>query len=323
MHTCIFLTTLLCYRRERQSFAGSKKKVCEKNMEKSTKRRWGDRKDGVLLRDLDGMHFITPLLYPHRCDNEAYISETIDLTNMTAYLKRKNETAQDFPYTMFHLIVAALIKTITLRPKMNRFIANKNFYQRNEVSASFVVKKQFADEAAEGLAVVHAKEDSTLDSLHEDLRQQIMDCKDVHKVDSSTDSMDFFNRMPRWLGKFIVWLITRLDIHGWVPSSLIETDPYYTSVVISNLGSIKLHSGYHHLTNWGTCSVFCIIGEKSLRPVFSPDGSYEMHEMLDLGLTIDERLADGYYYSQTIRLLKTLLENPELLELPASQAVEY
>ena len=276
-------------------------------MEKK-KRRWGDRKDGVLLRDLDGMHFITPLIYPNRCDNEAYISETIDLTNINAYLKQKNETETEFPYTMFHLIVAALIKTITLRPKMNRFIANKNFYQRNEVSASFVVKKQFADNAAEALAVVHAKDDSTLDTLHEDLRHQILDCRDVNKVDSSTDSMDMFNRMPRWLGKFIVWILTRLDVHGIVPA---------------NLGSIKLRSGYHHLTNWGTCSIFCIIGEKSKRPVFHEDGTVEMREMLDLGLTIDERLADGYYYSKTIRLLKKLLENPELLETPAAEEIEY
>ena len=263
-------------------------------MEKTTKRRFGDRKDGVLLRDLDGMHFITPIIYPNRCDNEAYLSETIDLTNMNAYLEKKNAEHPDFPYTMFHIIVAALIKTITLRPKMNRFIANKNFYQRNGVSASFVVKKQFADEAAEALAVVRGKDESTLDTIHEDLRHQIMDCKDMTKTDTSTDFMDIFNRMPRFLGKFIVWLLTRLDVHGWIPASIIETDPYYCTVVISNLGSIKLHSGYHHLTNWGTCSVFCIIGEKSLRPVFKADGTYEMHEMLDLGLTIDERLADGY-----------------------------
>ena len=291
-------------------------------MEKQ-KRRFGDRKDGRLLRDLDGMHFITPLIYPNRCDNEAYISESIDLTNMNAYLERKNADETEFRYTMFHVIVAALIKTITLRPKMNRFIANKNFYQRNEVSASFVVKKQFADEAAEALAVIHGKDDSTIDSIHEDLRHQILDCRDEHKVDSSTDSMDFFNKMPRWLGKFLVWILTRLDIHGWIPTSIIETDPYYTTCVISNLGSIKLNCGYHHLTNWGTCSVFCIIGEKSKRPVYHEDGTIEMREMLDLGLTIDERLADGYYYSKTIRLLKTLLENPELLETPANQEVPY
>jgi hypothetical protein len=269
------------------------------------------------------MHFITPLIYPNRCDNEAYISERIDLTRINEYLARRNETESEFPFTMFHLIVAALIKTITLRPKMNRFIANKNFYQRNEVSASFVVKKQFADDAAEALAVIHAKPESTLDMLHDDLRHQILDCRDVKKVDSSTDSMDMFNRMPRWLSKFIVWVLTRLDVHGHVPYSLIETDPYYCSVVLSNLGSIKLNCGYHHLTNWGTCSIFCIIGEKKKRPIVLEDGSIELHETLDLGLTIDERLADGYYYSKTVRLLKTLLEHPELLEVPANQDIDY
>ena len=48
-----------------------------------------------------------------------------------------------------------------------------------------------------------------------------------------------------------------------------------------------------------------------------------MRETLDLGLTIDERLADGYYYSKTVRLLKTLLENPELLDKPLREEVVY
>ena len=286
-------------------------------------KKFGDRKDGAKLRNIHAMHLVMPLMYPNRCDNEAFISERIDLTNVLAYLDEKNASDPDYKYNFFQVMVTIMLKVITLRPKMNRFIANKNFYQRNEVSMSFVVKKQFADEAAEALAVIHAKDDSDVDSIHEDLRHQILDCKDVHKVDSSTDSMDFFNHMPRWLGKFLVWILTRLDIHGWIPASIIETDPYYTTCVISNLGSIKLNCGYHHLTNWGTCSVFCIIGEKSKRPVYHEDGTIEMREMLDLGLTIDERLADGYYYSKTIRLLKTLLENPELLETPANQEVAY
>ena len=40
---------------------------------------------------------------------------------------------------------------------MNRFIANKTMYQRKEVSAAFVVKKQFNDGSEEGLAFLHAK----------------------------------------------------------------------------------------------------------------------------------------------------------------------
>lgn len=286
------------------------------------KKRWGDRKDGKLLRKLDSMHFIMPLIFPNRCDNEAFISQRIDLTNADAYLLKINAENPQFKYTLFHLIVAAMIKCITLRPKLNRFIANKNTYQRNEVSASFVIKKQFSDNSLEGLAFVHAKPDSTLHTIHEDIRRQVQDCRGG-KIDSSSDSMDLFNRMPRFLSKFLVWIVTRLDVHGWVPQSLIETDPYYSSVVLSNLGSIRLQSGYHHLTNWGTNSIFVAVGQIKMRPFFQEDGSFSMKNSIDLGLTIDERLADGYYYSKTVRLLQYLLEHPQTLELPMSQEVPY
>lgn len=293
-------------------------------MDKKQKRRFGDRKDGRLLRELDAMHYIMPIIYPNRCDNEAYISERIDLTKINAYLEKKNQ-GEDFPYTAFHVIAAALIKTLTLRPKMNRFIANKNVYQRDEVSLAFIVKKQFADNGEEGLAFIHADEEYTLQALHEEIRAQVTNCRSgaQEQTDQTSDSMDVLNKMPRFLSKFLIWFITVLDKHGKCPNFLIANDPFYASVLISNLGSIKLKCGYHHLTNWGTCSVFCIIGEKKLSPFYDADGNVEMRETLDLGLTIDERLADGYYYSKSIRLLKHLLENPELLELPAAQEVDY
>ena len=290
-------------------------------METQKKRR-GDRRDGRLLRELDSLHFITGIIYPNRCDNEAYISVKVDLTAMNAYLARKNETETDFPYTMFHLVVAALLKTITLRPKLNRFIVNSNFYQRNEVSAAFVVKKQFSDKGAEALAFLHGKDEFTVEDVHEYIRSQVQECRS-EKVDSSTENMDILNKLPRWLGKAAVKFIMWLDKHGWVPKDMVATDPYYSSVVISNLGSIKLKCGYHHLTNWGTCSLFCIIGEKKKSPYFDENGSVSMRETLELGLTIDERLADGYYYSKSVRLLEYLLTHPEELERPISEEVRY
>ena len=288
----------------------------------SKKRRFGDRSDGVLLRDLDSLHFITGILYPNRCDNEAYISEKIDLTAINEYLEKKNADGPEYKYNLFQIIVTALVKAITLRPKMNRFIVNSNFYQRNEVSASFVVKKLFDDHGAEALAFLHLKDEDTLDSIHEKIYEQISDCRS-DKIDGSTESMDLFNKIPRFISKAAVKFIMFLDKHGWVPRSLIETDPYYSSVVLSNLGSIKLKSGYHHLTNWGTCSMICLIGEITESPVFSSDGSFVMRPTVELGLTIDERLADGYYYSKTMRLVRHLLENPQLLELPLNEKVDY
>lgn len=48
-----------------------------------------------------------------------------------------------------------------------------------------------------------------------------------------------------------------------------------------------------------------------------------MKDSLDIGTTIDERLADGYYYSKTMRLIKKLIENPELLEKRIDEEVDY
>ena len=283
------------------------------------------RRDAKLVGKLDSMHIIVPLLYPGRCDNEAFISERIDLTAINEYLKRKNEDAADaagFKYTIFHLVVTAMMRTLYQRPKMNWFIQNGRIYERNEVTSSFVIKKKFSDHGAEALAFIRAEKDDDIDAIHEKIRAQVYSGRS-DKIDGSTEAMNIVSRLPFFLVRFIVWLVRKLDLHGKVPAPLISSDPYYTSVVLSNLGSIRLKSGYHHLTNWGTNSIIVIIGEKKIRPFFEEDGSYEMRDSLELGITIDERIADGYYYSKTIRLVKKLLENPELLEQPMTEAVDY
>lgn len=285
-------------------------------------RHFGDRKDGTYLKKIDSMHTIMPLIFPNRCDNEAFISECIDLTPVNAWLERKNADHPEYAYNLFQVMVTAVLKCITLRPKMNRFIANQTMYQRNEVSAAFTVKKIFSDNGGEALASIHSKGSDNIDSIHDEIFRQVSLCRSEEK-DPSTEAMDVIQKAPRLLLKLVGAVARFLDRHGWMPQSVIASDPYYSSVLLSNLGSIKLHAGYHHLANWGTMSVFCVIGERKKRPFYDDEGNVEMKESVDLGLTVDERIADGYYYSKTVRLLRKLLEHPELLELPLAEEVEY
>lgn len=287
------------------------------------KRRFGDRKDGRLLRNVDAMHFLMPIIYPNRCDNEAFISERIDLTNINKYLETKNANKPEYKYNLFQVIVSAVIKTITLRPKMNRFVANGNMYERDEVSAAFVIKKVFKDDSEEGMAFIHSKDTDTIESVHNEIYRQVNRCRKETKQDSTVEAMEFLNKIPRFISKAAIKFICFLDKRGKVPQSLISTDPYYSTVMLTNLGSIKLKSGYHHLTNWGTTSVFLVVGEKKKRPFFDENGNMEMKDSVDIGLTVDERIADGYYFSKTVKLLKKILENPELLELPFGDEVDY
>ena len=286
-------------------------------------KRFGDRRDATLLRNTDAMHFIMGIIYPHRADNEAYIAERVNLEPIQAYLAGKNVEGIPFKYTFFHVILTALVKTVTLRPKLNRFYANENYYQRNKVTAGFVIKKEFSDGSEEAVALLEAKPDATIDTIHQEIYQRVHATRNEQKMNTTDNSMDILNKLPRFLSKAVIRFIRWLDRHGWCPDVLIGDDPNYSSVFLSNLGSIKLRSGYHHLTNWGTCSLFCVIGEKKWTPLYDAHGLVEMRETVDLGLTVDERIADGYYYSKSIRLFKYLLEHPALLEQPMNTEVEY
>ena len=205
---------------------------------------------------------------------------------------------------------------------MNRFIKGGRIYQRDKLSLAFVVKKQFQDDAHEALAFIEFDEDTTIDDVRRKLAAEIHECRS-DKVDNSTAGMDMLGKLPRPILRFVMWVLHKLDYYGRVPYSLVKTDPNYATCFVTNLGSIGLKAGYHHLSNWGTNSIFIVIGEKKLQPHWEADGSMTMHEVLQLGLTLDERIADGYYYSKTVKLLKYLLYNPQLLETPAKEEVNY
>lgn len=285
--------------------------------------RRGDRRDGVWLRDLDPLHVFTPYLMPNRADNEAFIEETIDLTAINAYLEKKNLEDPEFKYTFFHIILAALVKTVTLRPRMNRFIAGNRMYQRNVLTGAFVMKKQFSDTAKESLLFIQFEDTDTVDNVHNRIKKEVLAYRNEVAVDNSTAYMDILGKLPRPILRFVIRILFWLDYHGRVPLFLVKDDPNYASIFVSNLGSIKLNAAYHHLNNWGTNSFFVTIGEKHLHPYYDEKGNVEMREVLNLGFTLDERIADGYYYSRTIRLFKYLLQHPQLLEKPAKEEVDY
>ena len=287
------------------------------------KRKWGDRKDGIWLKDIPAMNRIMPGLMPNRADNEAHINVDIDIRPLNAYLEKLNEGRTTDKYTFFHLISAAIGKAFILRPKMNRFVVGTRMYQRENVTIAFTVKKKFSDHATEALAFFEYEPQDTLETYHEKIMKVIHVTKSDTEKDASTGAMDIVTKLPQWLIDFIVKFVLWLDKHGWAPEALIGSDPNHAAVFLSNLGSIGLPGGYHHLVNWGTNSCFVVVGKKYMKMEYDRDGNGDLHEVIPLGITLDERIADGYYYSGTVALVKELLEHPQLLELRADEPVEF
>ena len=287
------------------------------------KRKMGDRRDAVWLKDIPAMNRIMPCIMPNRADNEAFISFDLDYRPLDAYLEKKNAGRTEDKFTFFHVISCAVGKAFVLRPRMNRFVCNNRLYQRKEITVAFTVKKRFNDKAEESLANFKFDPQDTMDSYHEKIMRVIHATKREDISDTSSGAMEAISKLPQWMINLLAKLVLWLDKHGWAPQSLIGTDPNHAAIFLSNLGSIGLECGYHHLVNWGTNSCFVIIGKKHMKMDYLPDGTPDFHEVIPIGITLDERIADGYYYSGTVALVKELLTHPELLEAPADTPVEY
>lgn len=280
------------------------------------KRRHGDKRDGRLIRgkEIDTNHFVMPLVWPRRTDNEACILETIDITNVLKYVDEKNSNPDKaFNYSIFMVFAAAIGKTFINRPKMNRFYRNSRLYEKYRTSLGFIVKKSLSDDAVEALARVFIEKDDTFEKVAKKVNDQVESCRS-EAIDKSSDDLRILMKFPHFVGRIVMGVMKFIDKRWAVPESISASDMFFTSCVISQLGSIGLRAGYHHLSNWGTNSFFMTIGAKKKRPLSDKEGNIALKECMDVGMTIDERIVDGLYYSRTIRLFKKYMENPWILD---------
>ncbi len=286
------------------------------------KRFRGDRKDARRIKDLDPMHLLMPYFLSKRCDSEVHMNIKLDITDAIEYVNKKNREKNSKEMKLFHLMLSAIAKTIVLRPNLNRFISGKRYYERYDVSLAFVVKKEFSDKGEESLMILKVKEDMTVDSISRKVNEEIA----LVRKTGGNDLDSLFNTLaglPRPLLTFFSWILKTLEYHGKMPGSLREMDPYYSTVFIANLGSIKIGAPYHHLTEYGTNSVFITIGEIHKEAIPDRRGDLAVRDILEIGVTLDERIADGYYFAGSIKLLKYLIGNPQHLERQFNEEVEY
>jgi len=137
---------------------------------------------------------------------------------------------------LFHAARAAIAKTVTLRPRLNCFVAGHRVYERKALSVSFVVKKRFEDNSYEALAIVDIDRQGQppVDQIHDKVEKFVTSVRKHDKTDGTTDAMETLTKMPRFLLRIVVGILMWLDYHGWVPTWLTKDDPYNSSVFLRN-----------------------------------------------------------------------------------------
>lgn len=286
-------------------------------------RRWGDRYDAKLVRDIDGLHFYMAYLMPKRTDAEVYINQKIDVTELLEYIKKKNESGER-KVTLFHCMIAAVARTIKMRPLLNRYISGKRYYDRNEITMGFTIKKKFTDHSEETLMIYKPEDEENLCAITDRLSPKVKEAKKESDNGQSVDDiLNIVKKLPKPVMYLFMGLMRFADSHGLMPKSFSSVDINYCTVLLSNLGSIKCDAVYHHLNNFGTNGIVITIGEIHKEALLNENGDSEIRDVVNIGVTLDERIADGFYFARSLKLIKHLFKNPELLDKTLGEAIEF
>lgn len=275
-----------------------------------------DRCDGRRVRDLNPFQKVLPYIMRTRNESLVYFAEDIDVENALSLVKRLNGEAGSRDYGLFQLILAALVQVLVKKPKLNRFVSGRGIYDRKDISMSFIVKKKLTEEARETDAKVIFERDSTLIDVTRKVNESIENARS--EVLSPDEKEMYLAAKIPGAYRLVTAAFRLLNGLNLAPASMIKADPLFTSIYVANLASIGLLPPFHHLYEWGTASVFVVLGKMERRMVEKDDGTTEERHFMRMKVTLDERIAEGIYFSHALDLFRRLLKNPEVLLGPAA-----
>lgn len=288
-------------------------------MEK-TRRRFGDRKDGRKIRSLAPYNTVSPYIMVERNDAQNYFSDKFETAAADRYVQRKRSDGLE-GFGIMHVILAAYVRMISQKPGINRFISGQKIYARPAIIVNMIIKKRLrADETDTAIKITFLPTDTAEDIFRKfrEAREKAF-CEDGSHFDRTAKLIHY---IPGLVKKAAIWSLKTMDYFGLLPMALINVSPFHGSMFITSMGSLGIPPIYHHLYKFGNVPVFLAFGAKRAENQIGGSGKVIRKKYIDYTFVIDERICDGYYYASGLKLFRSYLANPSVLDLPPQTVAE-
>ncbi len=276
------------------------------------------RPDGRKLRNLDYEYPVAAHIMARRTDALNMTTLDIPLAPIHHYLNQKRK--EGIRYSHLTVVIAAVIRTISQFPALNRFVVNKRIYARNELAIGMVVLKGGRIDAPGTTDKMKFKPDNTIAEVDRIINSYVEKNRREEDVNGTDRVAKRLVKTPGLLRvgvSFMKWL----DKHNRMPKSVVEISPFHCTMMLTNLASIKTDYVFHHAYDFGTVSLTLALGKPRTVPTVHK-GETVMEKCMPMGLVMDERIASGAYFALAFREFRRYLANPALLEVPPERVVE-
>jgi hypothetical protein len=273
------------------------------------------RPDGDLVRDVDPTKAIMPYIMRGRNESAVYFQQHIAMRQADQWIRAFNEAHPETPVTIQHLVMWAIVQVLEQHPTMNRFVAGGRLYQRKGIWFTYSAKQSLKDKSPLLVIKRHFAPDESFESMVEAMTHQLRGDRYGGTISQADHEAALILKLPGVLRRVVVAAGKVLDAWGLLPNSMIEPDPLYASVFFANLASIGMDPCWHHLYEYGTIGIFCVIGRPTTDPG-SPTSGPDRRRTMELRWTFDERVEDGLVAGYALKRAKQILEDPVGAGLP-------
>lgn len=285
------------------------------------KRRFGDRKEGRLLRSLPAFNKFIPYIMPARNDRSNQYEESFEVSAVDRRL-RQLRVQGNKGIGILHFLIAAYIRGISMLPGLNRFVVGRRVYARNDIEVVMTVKRSLSIDASETTIKVKFEPTDTITDVYRKMTEKIDEIKATENNNNTEDVAELLCKAPRFLLRFALAIVRVLDYFGWLPQSILDASPFHGSMIITDLGSLRIGPIYHHIYNFGTLPFFVAFGAKRHAYELDRHGQMVDNKYVDCKFVMDEGIVDGHYYAQFLQAFRYMFVHPEILETPPTKIIE-
>ncbi len=272
---------------------------------------FGRRSDGTPVKNLGIIEKAGPHFMSARNDAMNMMTHPLRCEGLDAWIAKKREEGKNYSY--MDVVIASIVRLLAVRPMLNRFVMRGKIFDRKGIFISMTVKKSLKDDSNDTVIKVGFDGTETIDEVKEKFNAEIQ--KAFAEETASEKEGKSFTRLPNFLFRWAMGIVRWADKRGMLPKKLIAASPFHTSVYVTNLKSIKNDAIYHHLYNFGTTTLFVAMGKEKLAPVVD-DGKLAVGKVMNLGIVMDERPCDGFYFCRSLKVWNEMLTDPTILERP-------
>lgn len=289
--------------------------------EQYARRRFGGRKDGRRLRTISPVFQLSPFAVLDPSDGAGSFEDSVDVAAIEAWLRSRRREG-DESMSLLHLVIAAYVRTLALRPAMNRFVSGRYIYARDTIDVVLPSGGTGASDAGVMTVTVRFQPSDTVYDVYRKINARVDNLKADQSADRTERLASTLVKTPRFVLRFAMRVLRWLDYHGWLSEGIMERSPYHGSAVISDEGAFHLPPVRKSLNRLGTLPVSLSIGRIRAGLELDKTGALAERKFLDYAITYDSRIADSAYIGSAFRYFRYFLANPDALESPPERMNE-